>query len=273
MAQSSEIPIWRTAGRPGYLGKMRDHVTATWNASHGPEGVGWRLAYSWGELVVDRPTALQVYEDAYCVWLDRNPSKLDWITSVASDVYDTAPSNAGQLDYIRQETPSNHVHDVAIRRAVARLGRAFRGDRLVHVRGPETEGFQLSPGVVPFHKPLMIDDEPIDDPNGEGPWWRIGSVEDFYQRNKLLQVRDARACEIVLGGGHPGERECGAPAAERTFDDVWICRACARLWVANGDEDLLQVELLRTLGVQEPRIAEAATTQARWRRAREAGET
>lgn len=180
---------WQTVARPGYLGKKRDEVRARWDAEYG-EG-RWRLAYSWTGLVIDRALALQIYEDGYYEFFRRDPDAAGWLTSVASDVYDTAPSNAGQLDYERQETPNNHVHDVAIRRSLLRLGRRFRGDHLVHVRWEGTEGFFLNPGVVPFHLPDAIEQQPIEDHGGKGQWWGRGTIEDFYQRNKVLQVAGA----------------------------------------------------------------------------------
>lgn len=180
---------WVTVERPGYLGKKRDEVRAGWDAQHGAGR--WRIAYSWLGGVIDRPMAIQLYEDAYCEFFRRNPDTFSWLATVASDVYDTAPSNAGQLDYDNQETPNNHIHDVAIRRSFLRLGKKFGGDRLVHVRWVGTEGFPVNPGVVPFHLPQHIDQHPLKDYGGKGIWWWPGTVEDFYQRNKLLQVRSS----------------------------------------------------------------------------------
>lgn len=177
---------WQTVQRPGYLGKKRDEVHAEWDRQHGAGR--WRLAYSWLGGVIDRSLALQLYEDAYYEFFRRNPDTRCWIVSTASEVYDTAPSNAGQLDYVRQETPNNHVHDVAIRRSLLRLGWRFGGDHLVHVRWVGSEGYALNPGIVPFHLPQHVDGEALGDYGGKGTWWRPGTVEDFYQRNKLLQV-------------------------------------------------------------------------------------
>ena len=116
---------------------------------------------------------------------------MNWIISTASDVYDTAETNVkAGWNYSEQETPNNHVHDVAIRRAVLRCGRYFEGDHLVHVRWKDSEGFRLNPGVVPFHKPKMILEGELVNLSGKELWWYHGTIEDFYQRNKLLQARE-----------------------------------------------------------------------------------
>ncbi|MBI4116342.1 hypothetical protein HY449_01220 [Candidatus Pacearchaeota archaeon] len=190
---------WETVERPGYFGKKRDELEDFWNFNY-PQG--WRIAWQWGEQVLTRPLALQIYEDAYFEFLKNNPEILNWITSTASDVYDTSPSNVKSgLNYDEQETPNNHFHDIAIRRAVLRNGRKFLGDRLVEVRKPGTEGARLSPYSIPFHLPnLIYQGEDIKDYNylkvsNHRIWWKtLGrergiehTVEEFYQHNKLLQ--------------------------------------------------------------------------------------
>lgn len=184
---------WKTVERPGYLGKKRDEVVSLWDNSFGEEN--WRIAYSLGSLIVPREMGIQLYEDAYYHFLLDNPDTLDWLTSTASDVFDTAPSNVeAKFSYTQQETPNNHVHDVAIRRALLRTGNWFAGDHLMHVRGPGTEGERLGPYRIPFHLPDLISKEEIRDYGNKGLWWdEIGvpnSVEAFYQRNKVLQVRE-----------------------------------------------------------------------------------
>jgi len=185
---------WITIERPGYFGKKRDELISGWNQKFG-EG-NWRLAYQWGELVLPRKMGIQIYEDGYYEFLKNNPKTLEWLISTASDVYDTAPTNVlAGFDYEHQETPNSHVHDVSIRRAVARLGKWFHGDHLVWVRMKDSEGYVLSPGIVPFHLPEMIVQGEIKDYGGKGIWWNPGTIEDFYQRNKVLQVKED--CKIL----------------------------------------------------------------------------
>ena len=183
---------WKTIERPGYLGKKRDEVYSLWDKEYG----NWRIAYQWGELVIPRREGLQIYGDGYYEFLKNNPDTLEWLISTASDICDTAESNieAG-FDYDCQETPNNHIHDIAIRIAVMRLGKWFKGDHLMHVRGKGTEGEILSPHMVPFHKPELIWQGEIKDYSSKGKWWReLGiekSVEEFYQQNKVLQIKNS----------------------------------------------------------------------------------
>ena len=180
---------WITVERPGYLGKKRDLVQARWDHQYGEQN--WRIAYQWGDLVVPKEMGIQLYEDGYYEFLKGNPSMLEWLIGTASEVYDTAPTNVqAGLDYFVQETPNNHIHDVAIRRAVLRLGKWFQGDHLVHVRSTVSEGAVLSPGIVPFHLPEMIIPGEIKDYGRKGFWWEPGTIEDFYQRNKVLQIKE-----------------------------------------------------------------------------------
>lgn len=104
------------------------------------------------------------------------------------------------MSYDVQETNSNHIHDVAIRRAVVLdLGLKFKGTKgLLHVRSPEEEGDLLNPHQVPFHLPKMIYRGKIKykgkerDFSKNPPWWITtgieNSIEQFYQQNKVLEV-------------------------------------------------------------------------------------
>jgi hypothetical protein len=179
---------WETIERPGYIGKKRDELEARWAELY---GVGnWRLAYQFGDLIVPREVGIQIYEDGYYEFFKGNNDVLEWMISTASDVYDTAPTNVqAGFNYANQETPNNHIHDVAIRRSIARLGKWFRGDHLMHVRWKDSEGFKVNPGVVLFHLPQLIVPDEIKDYGGKGIWWYPYTIEDFYQRNKVLQIR------------------------------------------------------------------------------------
>ena len=181
--------MWKTIERPGYFGRKRDELYSLWDKQFG-EG-SWRLAYQWGNAVIPRNVGIQIYEDGYYEFFKNNNNTLEWLVSTASDVYDTAPTNVqAGLDYGCQETPQSHIHDIAIRRAVLRLGYEFKGDHLVHVRWKKSEGFQVNPGIVSFHLPQMIVPGGINDYGGKGPWWNPNTIEDFYQSNKVFQVKE-----------------------------------------------------------------------------------
>jgi hypothetical protein len=180
---------WIFAERPGYLGKERDKVHAFWNKIYGRDC--WKMAWQWGDSVVSKDMAIQIYEDAYYEFFRTQRDKLEWIINTASDVYDTAPSNVqAGLDYKVQETPNTHIHDVSIRRAIMRLGEKFKGNHLVHVRWKDSEGYLINPGVVPFHRPDLILNEELKDYTGAGTWWFPDTIEDFYQKNKLLIINN-----------------------------------------------------------------------------------
>ena len=179
---------WKIVERPGYFGKKRDELHNQWDDEFG-EGE-WRLAYQLGGVIVPREMGIQIYEDGYYEFFRKNPEELERIISDASDVYDTAPTNVQSgFDYSIQETPNNHLHDIAIRRVVARLGRWFKGDSLMEVRWKKSKGFDYNPGIVLFHRPDLIVPGEIKDYGGKGIWWGKDTIEDFYQRNKVLQVR------------------------------------------------------------------------------------
>ena len=178
---------WTTIGCPGYLGKHRDEKFAEWDTTYGAEK--WRLVWVIGadELVGGKTIAYALYEDAYFQFLSTNQDVLDELISEAANVYDDQPSNIlSGFDYFVQETDRTHLQDIAIRRSLVRMWLWFHGNRLIRIRqekGDHRLSLILSPGRVPFHRPELIVQPEID-----GKWWNLGSVEAFYQSNRVLQV-------------------------------------------------------------------------------------
>jgi hypothetical protein len=189
---------WITIERPGYFGKKRDEVYAGWDEKYGKGN--WQLMWAWGKFILPKLEAYQIYEDSYYEFFKREPGKLEWLINTASDIYDTAPSNVeAPFNYEHQETPSTHLHDVSIRRSLRRLGVWFKGDHLMQVRWIGSEGFDINPGVIPFHRPEKIYRGEIKDyTGGKSFWWKEGSLEDWYQKAKVLQV-----LEKILMGNKP----------------------------------------------------------------------
>jgi len=188
---------WEVIERPGYFGTSREEIHDRYDKQFGHNN--WKISWQWGEQIIERTQALQMYEDGYYEFFKLNKDTLDWLITTASDVYDTSPSNVeAEFSYDIQETLNNHIHDVAIRKSVLRNGVWFRGDHLMHVR-PEKEGERLGPHLIPFHLPHMIYQGQImykgeqRDFSINPPWWiKMGiknSVEQFYQQNKVLQVK------------------------------------------------------------------------------------
>jgi hypothetical protein len=187
MSDSPSVQIdWRTISRPGYFGRHREAHQGAFDELY---GVGrWRLAWRFGELYIDRAAMSLIYEDAYYTYLFAHQDVLNQLCAEGRDVYDDAITNtASGLDYSAQETERTHVQDIAIRRAMVRLGRSFSGTELIQIRhsdGTHPLSLTLSPGKVPFHRPELICQPQLDG------WWDDGSVESFYQSNKYLQARD-----------------------------------------------------------------------------------
>jgi nicotinate (nicotinamide) nucleotide adenylyltransferase len=216
---------WKTIGRPGYVGRRQQTAGEELDRRYGAGR--WRIAYRWRGEMVSRDQALEHYTRAYEVWLRDHPERLDWLVRNASDVYDLAPDDVRSgTDFRLQTGPATHLQDIAVRIALQRLGRRFEGARLIQIRGRETEGAWLSPGVVPFHAP-----EAIEQPELEG-WWQPGSIESFWQSNKVLQVRQPPRRTLLFGGSfnpvHNGHLALARFVRERLrFDRV--------LFIPNGD--------------------------------------
>ena len=170
--------------RPGSFGYTLGAISERLNSWFGPGG--WKVMHRLqdGSLITESE-AIQLYEDAYYVYLQSNPEILEELLAIASDVYDTAPSNIHSgFDYTIQETASRHLQDIAIRRVVRRLDKKFRGTQLIQVRGRHSPGWHLNPGVIPFHKRELVLH-----PKLTG-WWRGGSVEEFFQNTKVIILNE-----------------------------------------------------------------------------------
>lgn len=175
---------WHLVGRPGPFGSERDRLSDMFDARFGRGA--WRLVWSAGERLLPFEGAALIYEDAYAAWFDGAADRLDDLAAAASDVYDNALSNlAAGLDFGHQESDLNHLQDIAIRRVMVRRGRVFRGVRPIQIRGDSVDplGVALSPGRIPFHRPEWIPSPAL------AGWWQPGSIEDYYQSAKFLQVR------------------------------------------------------------------------------------
>jgi len=186
---------WVTIGQAGFWGSDRKKIETKLDAEYkGREN--WRIIYVWGEngeLVIPKSVAMELYGDAYYEFLKENMEITQYLRKQARDVY-VYPEQAvvrgeqstpDTLDYMIQEISATHLQDIAIRRALIRLGIWFEGKKLICVRGGSDDeiGKMLSPGKVPFH---IINK--IYKPHLDG-WWEDNSVACFYHSNKLLQVR------------------------------------------------------------------------------------
>lgn len=181
---------WVTVGPPGHLGSRRAARHADWDARFGSGN--WRLRWQVGPALHDQTAAVALYEDAYVTHLTGHPGLVETLVSTARDVWDHEPADtASGLDYTVQHGRSTHLQDIAVRRALVRLGTWFAGAELIRLRRPSDAahgvaaelGTQLDSGLVPFHRPDLIAGDEV------SGWWQPGSVESFYQSNRLLQHR------------------------------------------------------------------------------------
>ncbi|MBI4919222.1 hypothetical protein HY837_04780 [archaeon] len=186
------------SGELSYVGRNWSGLVKDFNKKFENE---WSHCWFFDGELKDWWDVLDLYEEGYYEFLKSNPEVRNWLVNTASEVYDLAPSNVKSgIDYAVQECEAMHYQDISIRRVLTRLNleelfnekwtnpglpeiKVFNGDHLVQVRGPESEGFILNPGKVPFHKPEMIPKNS----NGKS-WWDENSIEDFYQRTKILLV-------------------------------------------------------------------------------------
>lgn len=198
---------WALAGRGGYVGSGRARRQKANDRLFGSGN--WQMAHVWQNRVIDRTEALALYEEAYFEHFSRNPEVVDWLCRTASEVYDLAPSNveSGE-DYARQECTAVHLQDIAVRRCLRRLSRRFEGDHLVQIRGHDSEGYRLNPGVVPFHDPSGILRPSLAPDN----WWETDSIEDFWQSNKVFLVRTSVPDAVMKGHLFQDMRPCPAGA-------------------------------------------------------------
>jgi hypothetical protein len=187
---------WKIIERPGYFGSKRDEIQGLFEREYGSGR--WRIAWQFGERILQKPEALQIYEDGYYEYLKANPKIVAWLTDNFLDVFDNALSNINSgFDYNIQETTGTHLQDISIRRSIMRLGKKFNGKGLLEVRS-SAEGASLSPCLIPFHLPLMIYrgntlyQGEIRDFVLNPPWWKKkgikDSIEEFYQQNKVLEI-------------------------------------------------------------------------------------
>lgn len=177
-----DMERWELKERAPYFGGRKKQLIAEIQERCGD----FRIAYEFEGAVIERESALQLYEDAYYFFLKRQPELLDWLVQTAAEVYDTEPENvASGLDYgAQQASKPTHLQDIAIRRVLRRLGRRFEGSELLEIRGIRSRGYVLNPGVVPFHR-----QECIQQPVWSATWAVPGSVESFWQSNKVIVVR------------------------------------------------------------------------------------
>lgn len=176
----------------GFLGKHKGELVETLNKNYGTGN--WRFAWQVEEKFLPYENiVINHYEESYYQYLLKNPEIVDYLVTHARDVYDNAITNIHSgTDYnIQESSRGTHIQDIAIRKAMQRLGKTFQGTNLIEIRPTSQDpiGRQLSPEVILFHRPELIIQ------SGLQGWWlnddgnTINSVEMFYQNNRVIQVK------------------------------------------------------------------------------------
>ncbi|MBR9680699.1 MAG: hypothetical protein GOU98_02645 [Candidatus Altiarchaeota archaeon] len=189
---------WVLVERPGFSGKSKAKRHELWNDIYGKDN--WDRIWTYGDQILDFLEICEKYEGAYLEHAKKNPEIWKELLESASDVYDNNISNINSKhDYTHQESNSTHIQDIAVRNVVKAMGLEFKGENLIRVRRHSRKdyrskkdwGWYLSPGIVEYHEPKMIEEPSLAqqrNDSGEKAWWGIWTVEDMYQSNKWLAV-------------------------------------------------------------------------------------
>lgn len=166
-----------------------------WNMEYG-EG-NWRLTWELvgGEILDYEGIIWKIYVPGYVRHFLLNPKEAEFLTRNFSYAYDKemiTREEAFDIYALYNKTGRpNQFHNVALNIALEwYLGLPFMGDRPIQARegkpgtSPENqpEGYLWSPGRIMTVRPELIPDYPL-----KG-WWNSGSIEDLYQKAKVLQV-------------------------------------------------------------------------------------
>jgi hypothetical protein len=187
---------WVTVEHPGQFGKNRAEMENKWNDMYG-EG-NWRIIMETAQgKRLDFDDIMCVFIEGYTAYFIEHSEEARLVTDNYSYTYDKDEiTRAEAFDpWHLYEKPgiTNQFHHVAMNMALEGvLGIAFRGDKPLKVRlgkpsVPVEEwpsGWKWSPTFIPCVHPEEISDVTFSD-----QWWKNGSIEDFYQKSKALQVR------------------------------------------------------------------------------------
>ncbi len=198
MEQDKTINRWITVDHPGYLGKNKDPKFQQWNKEFGAEN--WRIAWELrNKSVLDYSGVFwRIYVPGYANYFLQHPKEALFVAANASYTYDKDLISREQAfdEYALVEKPgiANQFHHVALNIALEfNLGEKFAGEHPLQVREgkPGTNpdfwpaGWRWSPGRIPTVRQDLIPNIPL-----QG-WWKEGSIEDLYQKSKVLQVKQS----------------------------------------------------------------------------------
>ena len=191
---------------PGHIGKKRSELESRWNKEYGKGN--WKVAWETPQgKILDYSGIIQVYIEGYVEYFKKHPGEADHVTSNFSYCYDkNLVTKEEAFDpYALYNRPGavNQFHHAAMNKALEEiLGIPFKGEVPLKVRSGNPDmpenlwplGWHWQPGLIPCAHP-----EEIFDIVFEGQWRKKGSIEDFYQSNKALQIKIPKSTR-GLGG-------------------------------------------------------------------------
>ncbi len=200
MAGIQEVQIdgdlWKIADTPGYQGKNKDTQALCWNEIYGK--ANWRLAWvsAAGDVWDYLDVFYKIYVPGYARYFEHHIVEAQYVTENFAYGYDkdliSREEAFDPLALYNKRGFVNQFHHVSFNIALEyHIGFPFRGEEPIQVREgkPKTDpglwprGWRWSPGRIPTNRPELIPDNDITG------WWEEGSVEDLYQKAKVLLVR------------------------------------------------------------------------------------
>lgn len=189
---------WKTAEHPGYLGSRRTERMDEWTENYG-EG-NWRLEH-WETADGSRlgyNDIIQIYIEGYEKHFKEHADEAQYLITNFSYGYDQDPITKEEAfdPYALYNKPgvANQFHHVAFNKALVVVAeKDFQGSEPIQIREgkpgtPDDQqplGWKWSPGRIPCATPEIIPQIQL---KGDH-WWQSGTIEDFYQRAKILEVR------------------------------------------------------------------------------------
>jgi hypothetical protein len=189
---------WTIIERPGYLGGKKEETEKRWNKMYGDGN--WRISWvtATGEHL-SYEHIFDIYIKSYAHYFDNHPDEVNYITDRFSYGYDldfqTKEEAFDKYALYQKPGKRNQFHQVAFNIAIEKkLQKPFQGETPLQVRDakpgtPQKErplGWKWNPGRIPCIYPHLIPK----DVELENMWWLENSIEDFYQKSKVLEVKN-----------------------------------------------------------------------------------
>lgn len=109
----------------------------------------WSWAFKYNDKFYSYQLGMQMYEDAFWVYLLKNKNLLKELVTNYKEVYrNNYQDLESGLNYNKQLNKLDHYDDIALRRVIVRFGLSFKGDKMLDIKNSEYSELK-----VPFHLP------------------------------------------------------------------------------------------------------------------------